>query len=109
MAVIIYPNGSDAPMAPPANGKSYTLAEMYAAIGCDMVQSVRITNDDVLLMDEEAKLPRNGQPRPSVNVRATGMASGVLRFGDKIIGTVVHVRLTESGDWVPLTKEGTSE
>lgn len=108
MAVILYADGRDVDMAPPANGNGYTLDEVYAAIGggCDMVQQLPVARieGEVLLMDEDAKL-RNERPRH--NKVATAMVVGLIP-GDHIVGTVLHVALRD-GEWVPLFKEGTSE
>lgn len=47
----------------PVNGKAFTLAELYQAINCQMVEVVALNEDWVLIVDEEGRmkeLPVNG-------------------------------------------------
>lgn len=104
MARIIHPDGTTLPLHPPEDGEAYTLAEVYAAIGCDMVQELRIARDEVLLIDENAKL---GNEPPPVNILATGMVHYLAPY-DKILGTALHVA-SRDGEWVPLTAKDKSE
>lgn len=54
----------------PANGKSFTLQECYKAIGCEMIQVVRLKKNQILIVDEEGLLKGN----PIVNTEATRLA-----------------------------------
>ena len=66
----------------PADGRHYTLEEMYKATGCDMVQIVATKDGRLMVLDEEGKL--KGRP---VNQVATGL----YLYGnqDPIVGDVL--------------------
>lgn len=40
----------------PANGTDWTLEELYKLLNCDMIEVVRVTDDLILIIDEEGKL-----------------------------------------------------
>ena len=39
----------------PRNGKSFKLAELYELLDCQLVDVVRVTNDLILIIDDEGK------------------------------------------------------
>lgn len=86
MATLIRPNGETQPLQP-KKGKTFSLDELYEAIGCQMVQiSDAQTRGEIIVFDEEffcrgdiAKHPtlgiclvgENGELKPWLNRKAT--------------------------------------
>ena len=69
----------------PANGKKgFTLAELYSAIGCDVVEVVWLGDGRLLLIDENGKLVGR-----EVNDVATSLARAVLQAHDVIVGPAI--------------------
>ncbi|WP_035558349.1 hypothetical protein [Hymenobacter sp. IS2118] len=47
-------NATPQPVSP-RNGKSFKLAELYELLDCQLVDVVRVTNDLILIIDDEGK------------------------------------------------------
>jgi hypothetical protein len=80
MATLIGEDGSAKDLQPANLRQGFTLAELYAVLGCDVVEVVRLRNR-ILVIDENGKLV--GRP---VNAFATMLARGVLQPDDYIVG-----------------------
>lgn len=88
-------DGSERPVKP-ADGRAFTLAELYALVGCETVEMIRMADGRLLWMDEEAKLARIPK---RLNARATVLlqeAGG--RPGDFILGPVLITTPAEGGE-----------
>ncbi len=85
MARLISTDGSERDIAP-ANGTDFTLEEMYAALGCDMIEIVYLLDDRIMVIDEEGKLSGKAE-----NGTATMLAADDLgiRPSDYIAGTAL--------------------
>jgi hypothetical protein len=81
MATLILEDGSAKDIRPADLKQGFTLTELYAALRCDVVEAVRLTNGRILVVDENGKLV--GRP---VNELATMLARGVLQAHDVIVG-----------------------
>jgi hypothetical protein len=81
MATLIFEDGSAKDIRPADLKQGFTLTELYAALGCDVVEAVRLRNGRILVVDENGKLV--GRP---VNELATMLARGVLQAHDVIVG-----------------------
>lgn len=63
----------------------------YKTIGAQMVEMVRLTNhDNILLIDEEGKLTGK-----KININATLLASPFLGPGDAIVGDAILMRFQD--------------
>ena len=85
MAHLLRPDGSGHPAAPA--GRTFTLAEMYALVGCDMVEPVDLDDGRTMWIDEEGKY---ADPPKPVNAEAThllALAGGIP--GDVIVGNAL--------------------
>jgi hypothetical protein len=81
MATLILEDGRESTMTP-ANAKTgFTLAELYSAIGCDVVEVMRLRDGRLLVIDENGKLVGR-----EVNELATHLARAVLQTHDVIVG-----------------------
>jgi hypothetical protein len=81
MATLILEDGSARDVRPADLKRGFTLAELYAALRCEVVEAVRLRNGRILVVDENGKLV--GRP---VNELATMLARGVLQADDVIVG-----------------------
>ena len=63
----------------PKNGSDFCLEELYAAIGCRMIEVVRLRDGSIMIADEEGMFSENA----AVNLMATTLA------GTPIVGNVV--------------------
>lgn len=86
MAKLLGVNGTVDEVAP-ADGKSFTLAELHALIGCDVVEAVPLENGWTMWLDEQGKLA--DPPKPE-NVRATTLLRQAGGFHwDYVAGTAL--------------------
>lgn len=70
----------------PKSDKGFTLEEVYALLGCDMIEAVTTPDFDmVLLIDEEGKFKDN-----EINLLATSLVKDYLRKGDFIVGKALY-------------------
>ena len=82
--ILIFANGEEAPVAP-ANGKRFTLQELYAHIECDTVELVMLADGRVMWLDENGK-----RSTKELNQTATDLlreAGGIP--GDFVVGNVL--------------------
>ena len=52
---LLDPQGAEPQPLNPRNGRSFKLAELYAALDCQTVDVVRLTPDLILIIDDEGK------------------------------------------------------
>ena len=52
---LLDPHSAEPQRVSPANGKSFKLAELYRLLDCRTVDVVRLTNDLILIIDDEGK------------------------------------------------------
>ena len=85
MARLISTDGNERNIEP-TNGTDFTLEEMYAALGCDMIEIVYLLDDRIMVIDEEGKLTDKPE-----NALATMLATDDLgiRPYDYIAGTAL--------------------
>ena len=67
----------------PDNGEDFKLEQLYALLGCSMIEVVSIAYGMILVVDEEGKLSL--PPKP-VNSEATRLARGFISAYDHING-----------------------
>ena len=81
MAKLIRVNGNVEDIQP-KNGKDFDLSELTAAIGCEWIELVNLSNG-IMVIDEEGKL--NGK---EYNAKATAMCEEdhAIMVGDYIVG-----------------------
>ena len=53
---LLDPHSAEPQPINPANGQSFRLPELYAMLGCHTVDVVRLTDDLILIIDDESKL-----------------------------------------------------
>jgi hypothetical protein len=53
----------------PGNGNAFTFEELYELLACDLVETRRLADESIMVLDEEGKFA--DKPR---NARATGLA-----------------------------------
>jgi hypothetical protein len=82
MATLIREDGSATDMRPADLKRGFTLAELYSALGCEVIETVTLRNGRILVIDELGKL---GGGRP-VNELATLLTRDVLQPHDVIVG-----------------------
>jgi hypothetical protein len=82
MARLFHPDGSVAEVTP-ANGTAFTLEELYAILGCDIVEMRSLSSGRVMVFDEEGKLRR---PLPPRNLNATLHIFDRIRRDDYVVG-----------------------
>jgi hypothetical protein len=81
MGILIREDGSERTVTPANKRAGFTLAELYAALQCRVIEVVWLRDGWLLVVDENGKLDR----RP-VNDRATNLARQVLQAYDMIVG-----------------------
>jgi len=81
MATLILEDGRESTVTPANAKQGFTLAELYSAIGCDVVEVVRLRDGRLLVIDENGKLVGR-----EVNDLATTLARAVLQVHDVIVG-----------------------
>lgn len=83
MALLLKPDGTQREVQPA--GRSFTLEELYALIGCDTVEVIYLPDGRPLVMDEDGKYRKL-----PVNEEATrlGRIAGIVPW-DVIVGTVL--------------------
>jgi len=81
MATLILEDGRERTVTPANATQGFTLAELYSAIGCDVVEVVWLRDGRLLLIDENGKLVGR-----EVNDVATNLARAVLQAHDVIVG-----------------------
>lgn len=52
---LLDPNTPDPCPVSPGNGRSFKLAELYRLLDCELVDVVRLTNELILIIDDEGK------------------------------------------------------
>lgn len=55
---IIYEDGKTEEVFPEDNN-TFTLQELYKLLDCDMIQTLNLGNNKIMIVDEEGKLKRN--------------------------------------------------
>lgn len=97
VAVLLYNDfqglsGSINKFVTPINGSSFTLEELYNLIDCETIEVINLTDDFILIIDEEGKLKDK-----YVNNFATDIAIESLQEGDYIAGNAVfcHKRMLD--------------
>ena len=84
MATLITIDGAESTITPANPTEGFTLTELYAAIGADIIEVVYLDDGRLMVIDEEGKL--NGkQP----NRLASEIAESVLQSNDYIVGNAV--------------------
>jgi len=84
MATLILEDGRERTVTPANAKQGFTLAELYSAIGCDVVEVVWLGDSRLLLIDENGKLVGR-----EVNAVATNLARPVLQAHDVIVGPAI--------------------
>lgn len=52
---LLDPNSAEPQPVHPANGRSFRLAELYRLLDCELVDVVRLTDELILIIDDEGK------------------------------------------------------
>ena len=52
---LLDPNSAEPQPIHPANGRSFQLAELYRLLDCELVDVVRLTDELILIIDDEGK------------------------------------------------------
>ena len=98
MATLIHPDGTEIDVAPSGEDGSVTfsLAELYKHLECDMVQVIALPDGREMWCDEEARLR---EPEPPVNAKATALyaAAGGIP-GAPVLGRVLVASHDETND-----------
>jgi hypothetical protein len=84
MGMLIHEDGSERTVTPANKRAGFTLAELYAALRCRVIEVVWLQDGWILVVDQNGKLDR----RP-VNDRATNLARSVLQPHDVIVGPAI--------------------
>lgn len=90
MATLIKVDGTTKTVSPRNKRCGFTLEEVYALIGCDMVQCINVANgaEENMLMDEEGKMKENWVD--CINKNATEIFTKTYGPGvDLIVGDVL--------------------
>ena len=89
MATLIPVNGPSVEVAPKA--KTFSLAEMYALLDCDLVEAITLADGRRMWLDEEGKFAGKG-----INAPATVLlhSAGGSMF-DYIVGPVLITKKSE--------------
>lgn len=92
MATFIEVDGTKTEVTPRDPKRGFELEELYALLGCQLVETVPMPGRQVLVIDEEGKLEL---PPREINVVATQMARahGRLLRGDVIVGPALLCRI----------------
>ena len=56
MAILLKYSGEEIPVSPADPEAGFNLTEVYTLIGCDMVETVCLTDGRIMLIDEEGKM-----------------------------------------------------
>jgi hypothetical protein len=67
----------------PENGTDFGLQELYRTLECDLIQTIMLDENTIMIMDEEGKF--RGEP----NLTATTIAQGRIFAGDWVAGHVI--------------------
>ena len=81
MATLILEDGRERTVTPANAKQGFTLAELYSALGCNVVEVVRLRDGRFLVIDENGKLVGR-----EVNDAATTLARSVLQVHDVTVG-----------------------
>jgi hypothetical protein len=81
MATLILEDGRERTVTPANAKQGFTLAELYSALGCNVVEVVRLRDGQLLVIDENGKLVGR-----EVNDAATTLARPLLQAHDVIVG-----------------------
>jgi hypothetical protein len=97
MAVLIHPTTPTRTGITPANGRAFTLAEMYALCECSCIETRPGPGGTIAVMDEEARIRRD---RPALNLGATEMliSLGSISPSAFILGPVLLCTPREFGE-----------
>lgn len=90
MANLIQPDGSMQQVVPANPVRGFTLDELYALLGCEMIETIELAGDlgETMVIDEEGKFnrPRKVNPRATILLHQAG---GML--DDYIVGPALIV------------------
>ena len=78
--------GSSAVNVVPADGKKFTLKEMYELIGCSLVEMISLRDGRTMWMDEEGKFK---DPHVLNSLATTMLREAGGAPGDYVAGTVL--------------------
>jgi len=85
---LLDPHASEPQPVSPTNGRSFKLAELYRLLDCELVDVVRLTDELILIIDDEGKF-RNP---PYLNLLATYLwhqHQPAARGVDAIVGRAI--------------------
>lgn len=85
--VLIKDNGEIVEILPKDESKGFTLEECYALLECDMIQTLDVDGEKIMILDEEAKVTDRGL----YNKPATDLIRHRLGDGDYIQGHAMVV------------------
>lgn len=97
MATLYETNGTTREVTP-ANGVKFTLEEMYALLGCEIVEWIPLAKNQVAVIDESGLLHRR-----AINHKATEILlpiferRGILHSASGIVGPVLIGKRKELG------------
>lgn len=94
MATLLTPSGESRQVTP-ANGKAFTLDELYALIGCEMVQMIHLPDGRDMWMDEEGKFNDKLLPNELAS-KLLLLAGGI--DGDYVLGNALLATPEEGGE-----------
>jgi uncharacterized membrane protein len=94
MARTIAPDGTTAEVLP-ANGRAFTLTELYRHVDCETVELVHLADGRLMWMDEDGKA--------KVDLEINDAATTLLHTAggspwDAVVGTVLITTSTEGGE-----------
>lgn len=97
MATLIKIDGTTKTVSPRNKRRGFTCEEVYALIGCDMIERISVRNgaEENMLVDEEAKMKEGWVDR--INNKATEIFAKTYGRGvDLIVGDVL---MCNSKEW----------
>lgn len=96
MATLIKIDGTTQTVAPRNKRRGFTCEEVYALIGCDMIERISVNGaEENMLVDEEAKMKEGWVDR--INNKATEIFAKTYGRGrDLIVGDVL---MCNSKEW----------
>jgi hypothetical protein len=89
MARLIRFDGSEELVYPVDRPKGFSLSEMYALIGCQMIETVYLKSGQIMILDEEGKLRDDCEarenPKASLLLHGAGGAEDDFITGNVLI------------------------